>query len=102
MPLENVGGQKHMDVKVDMVGLVKDAFIIADQIAQEAHNIQSQHRVWGANGDHRHGKMERMGTRGAMQLPLTNQKAPNGVNVINNVDHALHVDGQPPNETIEL
>jgi hypothetical protein len=45
MPLENVGGQKHMDVKVDMVGLVKDAFIIADQIAQEAHNIQSQHRV---------------------------------------------------------
>ncbi len=46
--------------------------------------------------------MERMGTRGAMQLPLTNQKAPGGVNVINNVDHALHVDEQPPNETIEL
>ncbi len=46
--------------------------------------------------------MERMGTHGAMQLPLTNQKAPNGVNVTNNVDHALHVDEQPPNEIIEL
>ncbi len=102
MPLENVGGQIHMDVEVDMVGLVKDAFVIADQFARETHNIQSQHRVRSANGYHRHGKMERMGTHGAMQLPLTNQKAPNGVNVTNNVDHALHVDEQPPNEIIEL
>jgi hypothetical protein len=46
--------------------------------------------------------MERMVTHGAMQLPLTNQKAPHGVNVTNNVDHALHVDEQPPNEAIEL
>jgi hypothetical protein len=33
MPLENVGGQTHMDIKVDMVGLVNDAFVIVDQIA---------------------------------------------------------------------
>jgi hypothetical protein len=37
-----------------------------------------------------------------MQLPLTNQEVPDGVNVTNNVDHALHVDDQPPNETNEL
>ncbi len=39
MPLENVGGQTQMDVEVDMVGLVKDAFVIANQIARETHNI---------------------------------------------------------------
>jgi hypothetical protein len=33
MPLENVGEQTHMDAEVDMVGLVKYAFVIADQIA---------------------------------------------------------------------
>jgi len=58
--------------------------------------------VGGANGDLRHGTIERMRTHGAMQLPLTNQEVPDGVNVTNNVDHALHVDDQPPNETNEL
>jgi hypothetical protein len=43
-----------------------------------------------------------MGTHGAMQLALTNQEAPDGVNVTNNVDHALHVDEQPLDETNEL
>ncbi len=33
MRLENTGGQMHMDVEVDMVGLVNNAFVIADQIA---------------------------------------------------------------------
>jgi hypothetical protein len=47
MPLENMGGQTHMDAEVDTVRLVKDAFVIAYQIAQEAHNIKSQHRVGG-------------------------------------------------------
>ncbi len=41
MPLENVGRQTHMDIEVDMVGLVNNAFVIVDQIAQEAHNIES-------------------------------------------------------------
>lgn len=66
MPLENVGGQTHMDVEVDMVGLIKDVFVIANQIAQEAHNIESQHKVQVANGDFTHGTVERMGTHGAM------------------------------------
>lgn len=35
-------------------------------------------------------------------MGLTNQEAPDGVNVTNNVDHALHVDEQPPDETNEL
>jgi len=33
-----------------------------------------------------------MGIHGVMQLPFTNQEAPSGANVINNVDCALHVD----------
>jgi hypothetical protein len=45
MPLENVGGQTHMDVEVDMARLINNAFVIDDQIVQEAHNIKSQHRV---------------------------------------------------------
>jgi hypothetical protein len=74
-PLENVGGQTHVDINVDMVGLVNDAFVIADQIAQEAHNIESLHKMQGANGLHgdlRQGTMERTSTHGAMQLPFTN------------------------------
>jgi hypothetical protein len=104
MPLENVGGQTHMDIEVETVGLVYDAFVIVDQISQEAHNIESQHKVRGANGLHgdlKHGTTERMGTHGAMQLPFTNQEAPSGANVTNNLDRALHVDEQPPNETNE-
>jgi hypothetical protein len=30
---ECVGGQTHMDAEVDMIGLIKDAFVIAYQIA---------------------------------------------------------------------
>jgi hypothetical protein len=46
----------------------------------------------GLHGDFKHGTTKRMGTHGAMQLPFTNQEAPSGANVINNVDCALHVD----------
>jgi hypothetical protein len=36
-----------------------------------------------------------------MKLPLANQEAQYGDNLLSNVDHALHVDEQPPNVTNE-
>ncbi len=41
----NVGGQVHVDAYVDMVRLVNDAFVIANNIAEEAHNIEFQDKV---------------------------------------------------------
>jgi hypothetical protein len=40
MPMDNIlTSQPHMDLEVDMVGLVRDAFGIVDQIVQQvAHN----------------------------------------------------------------
>jgi hypothetical protein len=40
--MENVDGQMpHVDVEVDMVRLVNDAFVIANENAHSAHNIES-------------------------------------------------------------
>jgi hypothetical protein len=78
-----------------MVGLVNDAFVIANQITQEAHNIKSQPRVQDANEELRHGTIRRLGAHGVMHFPL----ARHVVDVNNNVDHALHVDEQCPNVT---
>jgi hypothetical protein len=38
MPIENITNQCQVDVEVDMVGLVKDAFAIANQVVEQAHN----------------------------------------------------------------
>jgi hypothetical protein len=45
IPMENLGVQVHVDVDVDMVRLVNDAFVIVDDIAKEAYNIESQDMV---------------------------------------------------------
>ncbi len=37
--------QVHVDVDVDMVRLVNDAFVIVDDITKEAYNIESQDMV---------------------------------------------------------
>jgi hypothetical protein len=39
MPIENITNQCQVDIKVDMARLVRDAFIVADQICKQAHNI---------------------------------------------------------------
>ncbi len=40
MPIENITNQCQVDAKVDMVGLVRDVFAIADQVVEQAHNTQ--------------------------------------------------------------
>ncbi len=47
-----------MDLKVDMIGLVKDGFVIVDQIAEQvvAHNIpMTQEKLMGVDGGTRNG-----------------------------------------------
>jgi hypothetical protein len=39
MPIENITNQCQMDAKVDMA-LVRDVFVIVDQVAKQAHNTQ--------------------------------------------------------------
>jgi len=39
MPIENITNQCQMDAKVDMA-LVRDIFVIVDQVAKQAHNTQ--------------------------------------------------------------
>jgi hypothetical protein len=42
LPMENVDGQMlHVDVEVDMVRLVNDAFAIANENVHSTHNIES-------------------------------------------------------------
>jgi hypothetical protein len=42
LPMENVDGQMpHVDVKVDMVGLINDAFVIVNENVHSTHNIES-------------------------------------------------------------
>jgi hypothetical protein len=45
IPMENLGVQVHVNVDVDMVRLVNDAFVITDDIAEESPNIESQDKV---------------------------------------------------------
>jgi len=40
MPIENIMNQCQVVAKVDMAGLVRDVFAIADQVAKQAHNTQ--------------------------------------------------------------
>lgn len=40
MPIENIVNQCQVDVDVDMARLVRDAFVIANQIAEQTHNTQ--------------------------------------------------------------
>jgi hypothetical protein len=47
-----------MDLKVDMIGLVKDGFVIVDQITEQvvAHNIpMTQEKLMGVDGGRRNG-----------------------------------------------
>jgi hypothetical protein len=38
MLIENIMNKCRVGVEVDMVGLVKDAFAIANQVVEQAHN----------------------------------------------------------------
>ncbi len=38
MPIENIASQCQVDTKVDMVGFMKDVFIVVDQICKQVRN----------------------------------------------------------------
>jgi hypothetical protein len=38
MPIENITNQCQVDTKVDMARLVKDVFVVVDQICEQVHN----------------------------------------------------------------
>jgi hypothetical protein len=58
MPIDNtIVSQPYIDLKVDMVGLVRDAFVVAKQIAKQvAHdNHTTQQQMVGVEGGTRNG-----------------------------------------------
>jgi predicted RNA-binding protein with PUA domain len=91
IPMENLGVQVHVNVDVDMVSLVNDAFVIADDIIEEAHNIESQDMVVRRDngGQTKQGVVLANNNDEGIRLANTNQEVQL---TSNQIEHALHKD----------
>jgi hypothetical protein len=101
MPIEIIiMSQPHIDLEVDMVELVRDAFVVAEQIVKQAthDSCTTQQQMVGAEGGTRNGVPLQSQNFGVLQMAIGDHEAQLVEAIGEEHDHVLEVEAPHDNE----